>query len=108
MLFDLKQLQNETMLLLKDGHCLSEQAIGFCTAKRAGAALISIAASIETLKAMIRAGMGVTLIPRMAIDTAPPDKNLVFLVLKPAPSRTIRLITRKTSRLGPILEAALA
>ena len=102
-----KQLQNETMLLLKDGHCLSEQAIGFCTAKRAGAALISIAASIETLKAMIRAGMGVTLIPRMAIDTALPDKSLVFLLLKPAPSRTIRLITRKTSRLGPILEAAL-
>ena len=102
-----KQLQNETMLLLKDGHCLSEQAIGFCTAKRAGAALISIAASIETLKAMIRAGMGVTLIPRMAIDTAPPDKSLVFLLLKPAPSRTIRLITRKTSRLGPLLQAAL-
>ncbi len=102
-----KQLQNETMLLLKDGHCLSEQAIGFCTAKRAGAALISIAASIETLKAMIRAGMGVTLIPRMAIDTSPPDKSLVFLLLKPAPSRTIRLITRKTSRLGPLLQAAL-
>ena len=102
-----KQLQNETMLLLKDGHCLSEQAIGFCTAKRVGAALISIAASIETLKAMIRAGMGVTLIPRMAIDAAPPDNSLVFLLLKPAPSRTIRLITRKTSRLGPLLQAAL-
>ncbi len=102
-----KQLQDETMLLLKDGHCLSEQAIGFCTARRAGAALISMAASIDTLKAMIRAGMGVTLIPRMAIEAAPPDKSLVFLPLKPAPSRTIRLITRKTSRLGPLLHAAL-
>lgn len=102
-----RQLRDESMLLLKDGHCLSEQAIGFCTAKRAGAEFISMATSIDTLKAMIRAGMGVTLIPRMAIDAAPPDKSLVFLPLKPAPSRTIRLITRKTSRLGPLLEAAL-
>jgi LysR family transcriptional regulator, hydrogen peroxide-inducible genes activator len=102
-----KQLTDETMLLLKDGHCLSDQAIGFCNANSIGAALVSIAASIDTLKAMICAGMGVTLIPRMAVDSAPPDKCLVFLPLKPAPSRTIRVITRKTSRLGPLLAAAL-
>lgn len=101
-----KQLQDETMLLLKDGHCLSDQAISFCRANSVGAAPISIAASIDTLKAMVCAGMGVTLIPRMAVASAP-DKCLVFLPLKPAPSRTIRVITRKTSRLGPLLAAAL-
>ncbi len=100
-----KQLQDETMLLLKDGHCLSDQAMSFCNANSVGAALVSIAASIDTLKAMICAGMGVTLIPRMAVESAPPDKCLVFLPLKPAPSRTIRVITRKTSRLGPRLAA---
>jgi LysR family hydrogen peroxide-inducible transcriptional activator len=102
-----KQLQGETMLLLKDGHCLSDQAISFCNANSVSAASVSIAASIDTLKAMICAGMGVTLIPRMAVASAPPDKGLVFLPLKPAPSRTIRVITRKTSRLGPLLAAAL-
>ena len=102
-----KQLEDETMLLLKDGHCLSDQAIGFCTETGLGTTLISIAASIETLKSMVCAGMGVTLIPSMAVDSAPPDKCLVFLPLKPAPSRTIRVITRKTSRLGPLLAAAL-
>ena len=101
------QLQGETMLLLKDGHCLSDQAISFCNANSVGAAPVSIAASIETLKAMICAGMGVTLIPRMAVASAPPDKCLAFLPLKPAPSRTIRVITRKTSRLGPLLAGAL-
>jgi len=101
------QFQGETMLLLKDGHCLSDQAVSFCNANSAGAAPVSIAASIDTLKAMICAGMGVTLIPRMAVASAPPDKDLVLLPLKPAPSRTIRVITRKTSRLGPLLAAAL-
>lgn len=98
-----RQLQDETMLLLKDGHCLSDQAISFCHANHLGATPVSIAASIETLRAMICAGMGVTLIPRMAVDSAPPDTCLVFLPLKPMPSRTIRVITRKTSRLGPLL-----
>jgi LysR family hydrogen peroxide-inducible transcriptional activator len=102
-----RQLRGETMLLLKDGHCLSDQGISFCTAHNVGAAAVSIAASIDTLKAMICAGMGVTLIPRMAVDAAPPDKCLVFLPLKPAPSRAIRVITRKTSRLGPLLAAAM-
>lgn len=102
-----EQLRNETLLLLKDGHCLSDQAVSFCKANRVRAAPVSIAASIDTLKAMICAGMGVTLIPRMAVDTSHPDKCLVFLPLKPAPSRCIRVITRKTSRLGPLLAAAL-
>ena len=102
-----RQLREETMLLLKDGHCLSDQAIGFCTQSGAGATLVSIAASIETLKSMVCAGMGVTLIPRMSVDSAPLDECLAFLPLKPAPSRTIRVITRKTSRLGPLLATAL-
>lgn len=102
-----KQLENETMLLLKDGHCLSDQAIDFCDANAADIAPVSIAASIDTLKAMVCANMGITLIPQMAIDAAPPDKCLVFLPLKPAPARTIRVITRKTSRLGPLLAATL-
>ncbi len=102
-----KQLQKETILLLKDGHCLSDQAVSFCHARRVGAAQISIATSIDTLKALIRAGMGVTLIPRMAVEASLPDKSLVFLPLKPVPSRTIRVITRKTSRLGAMLAEAL-
>jgi LysR family hydrogen peroxide-inducible transcriptional activator len=102
-----KQLRNETMLLLKDGHCLSDQTVSFCHANNIDPAPVSIAASIESLKSMICAGMGVTLIPRMAVDSSPPDKCLVFLSLKPTPSRTIRVITRKTSRLGPLMAAAL-
>lgn len=101
------QLRDETLLLLKDGHCLSDQALNFCHANSAGATPVSIAASIDSLKSMISAGMGITFIPRMAVDSLRPDKCLVLLPLKPTPSRAIRVITRKTSRLGPLLAAAL-
>ena len=101
------QLSEQKLLLLKDGHCLSDQAIGFCNAHSVGLAPVSIATSIETLKSMISADMGVTLIPRMAVEASPPSESLVFLPLKPMPFRTIRVITRKTSRLGPLLAAAL-
>jgi LysR family hydrogen peroxide-inducible transcriptional activator len=101
------QLQHETLLLLKDGHCLSDQAVNFCNANSVGATPVSVAASIDSLKSMICAGMGVTFMPRMAVDSLRRDKCLVFLPLKPTPSRAIRVITRKTSRLGPLLAAAL-
>lgn len=103
----LDQLRHDPLLLLKDGHCLRDQAVSFCKANGVGATPVSIAASIDTLKSMTRAGMGVTFIPRMAADASSRDDGLVFLPLRPAPSRTIRLITRKTSRIGPLLAAAL-
>ncbi len=102
-----RQLRHDTLLLLKDGHCLSDQAITFCHANHVGGASLSIAASIDSLKSMICAGMGVSLIPRMAVEAAAPDECLVFLSLKPTPSRVIRVITRKTSRLGPLVATAL-
>lgn len=102
-----KQFRGETMLMLKDGHCLNDQAVSFCSANRVGIRSVSVAASIESLKSMISAGMGVTLIPRMAVDAVPPDECLAYLPLKPTPSRIIRVITRKTSRLGPLLADAL-
>ncbi len=102
-----RQFRNETMLLLKDGHCLSDQAISFCNANHVVTESVSTAASIQTLKSMICAGMGVTLVPRMAANFSQPDRCLAYLPLKPAPTRTIRVITRKTSRLGPLLAGAL-
>lgn len=97
----------EPLLLLKDGHCLRDQALSFCVSKGGPTAQHSIAASIETLKALIRAGQGVTLIPKMAIDGCPKDELLRYVRLRPAPSRQIRVISRKTARVGQVLAEAL-
>jgi LysR family hydrogen peroxide-inducible transcriptional activator len=103
-----RDIADDPLLLLKDGNCLSDQVVSFCTLKRGPTERHSIAASIETLKALIRAGQGVTLIPRMAMEAYGKDPSLRYVRLNPSPSRLIRIVTRKTSRLGRLLVKALA
>jgi LysR family hydrogen peroxide-inducible transcriptional activator len=103
-----RDIADDPLLLLKDGNCLSDQVVSFCTLKRGPTERHSIAASIETLKALVRAGQGVTLIPRMAIEAHGKDPTLRYVRLHPSPSRLIRIVTRKTSRLGRLLVKALS
>ena len=59
-------LAGERMLLLEDGHCLRDQALALCgvAAEQEGFA----ATSLHTLAQMVAGGLGVTLLPRMAVD----------------------------------------
>lgn len=100
-------LAAESMLLLQDGHCLGGQAADYCSGRQVGARLSHVATSVETLKSMVRSGLGVTLIPRMALDVNLREKGLMFLPMTPAPRRTIRVITRRTSRIAPALTGAI-
>lgn len=102
-----ERMSGDKLLLLRDGHCLRDQALDFCTAHGGGGPHESIATSIETLIALIRHGAGVTLMPKMAIEERPHVEGVMFLKLDPRPVRTIRLITRKTSRLGRVLAQVL-
>jgi LysR family hydrogen peroxide-inducible transcriptional activator len=63
-------LATERLLLLEEGHCLREQALSVCglLAGERGEALDSFAAtSLHTLVQMVASGLGVTLLPRLAI-----------------------------------------
>ncbi len=63
-------LATERLLLLEEGHCLREQALLVCglLAGERGEALDSFAAtSLHTLVQMVASGLGVTLLPRLAI-----------------------------------------
>ncbi len=100
-------MEGDRLLLLKDGHCLKDQVLGYCSAQGAVSGHESVAASIATLMELIRQGEGVTLVPRMAVDSMGAAPGVAFLKLDPTPSRTVRLITRKTSRLGRFLTATL-
>lgn len=90
----------ESLLMLRDGHCLRGQIVDFCTASGVDvkSATASMAASIQTLCALVRAGSGVTLVPEMAVD-AGVTSGLTLLTVKPSPSRKIRAVFRKTSRI---------
>jgi LysR family transcriptional regulator, hydrogen peroxide-inducible genes activator len=93
-----KDLEDETVLLLEDGHCLRDQALAVC--KRSGAveSMEVRATSLPTLVQMVAGGMGVTLIPEAAADALVQPRGPVELAAfgKP-PGRTLGLAWRTSS-----------
>lgn len=63
----LKDLEQEKLLLLGEGHCLRRQALSLCNLSRTDEDADLSATSIETLRSMVGMGAGVTLIPQLAI-----------------------------------------
>jgi LysR family hydrogen peroxide-inducible transcriptional activator len=98
---DLESLAQERLLLLEEGHCLRDQALAFCGPDPMRAREGLEASSLATLVQMVAAGMGVTLIPEMAVaveaGSAPVDVTRFAGV---GPSRTIGMIWRRKSPLG--------
>lgn len=92
-------LEGENLLLLNEGHCLRDQALEFCHTTGAGERNGFRATSLETLRHMVAAGVGVTLLPELAV--APPVIDNPRIVLRrfadPAPHRDLALFWRKTS-----------
>ena len=101
-------LTDEALLLLKDTHCLKEQIEGFCITQKISAQRQSTAASITTLLALVRAHGGITLIPKMAIDPKQRLTGIRTLSINPPPNRRIRVVFRKTSRVGRKLAEAIS
>ena len=97
-------LADEKLLLLEEGHCLRDQALEVC--KLAGIEEQDFrATSLETLRQMVAAGLGITLLPRLAAEG--PFASARGLVVRPfappAPSRVIGAAWRRsTSRLAAI------
>lgn len=90
----LSDLSSEEFILMREGHCLSNQVLGFCQQADFRPKVRFLSAQVETLKALIRAGAGVSLLPSMAIDSD--DKSLRTIALNddPAPQREIVALWR--------------
>ncbi len=89
---DLNDLHQENLLLLEEGHCLRDQSLQLCSPSR----FIENdfrASSLETLRFMVKNGVGVTLMPSVAIQTE--DSDIKYIEIKQKPSRTIALVWRK-------------
>ncbi|KAA9130800.1 LysR family transcriptional regulator [Marinihelvus fidelis] len=102
---DVGDLDGAELLLLEDGHCLRDQALEVCAMANARERLDFHATSMETLRQMVAADVGVTLMPVMAVR--PPIAQTQGIELrsfaKPAPHRTIALVWRRTSPLGELM-----
>jgi LysR family hydrogen peroxide-inducible transcriptional activator len=95
----LDDLSGETLLLLEDGHCLRDQALDVCSRVDVRENEDYRATSLETLRQMVAAGLGVTLLPELA--THGPFGSGQGLAVrtfsKPVPSRTVGAVWRKSS-----------
>lgn len=95
------RLREMRLLLLEEGHCFRDQALSFCAAPGTPAREMLDASSLSTLVQMVAAGIGVTLIPEMAIavETRQADVAIARFT-PPEPARTIGMVWRKASPLS--------
>lgn len=99
-----ESLRRMRLLLLEEGHCFRDQALSFCNLKPAPPRELMDASSLSTLVQMVGAGIGVTLIPEMAV--AVETRSAAVAVARfapPRPSRNIGMIWRRSSPLAPRL-----
>jgi LysR family hydrogen peroxide-inducible transcriptional activator len=95
-----KTLRAMRLLLLEEGHCFRDQALSFCNMQSSPPREMLDASSLSTLVQMVSAGIGVTLIPEMAVAVETRSASVSVARFKnPQPSRTIGMIWRKTSPL---------
>lgn len=95
-----ESLQQMRLLLLEEGHCFRDQALSFCKLPQAPRGLME-GSSLATLVQMVGAGIGVTLIPEMAVEIETRSTNVSLARLgTPRPSRTIGMVWRKSNPLA--------
>lgn len=97
-------LVGQQLLLLEEGHCLREQAMAVCTLSKADDIADFTATSLETLRLMVQAGIGVTLLPALSVLTANSNSLNYIPFKKPIPSRTIALFCRPSSPKKPCIQ----
>ncbi|WP_256646364.1 DNA-binding transcriptional regulator OxyR [Thermomonas paludicola] len=103
----IEALNEETLLLLEDGHCLRDQALDVCRLSGAQEKSGFRATSLETLRQMVASGVGVTLLPALSVHApiVQPDGIQLVPFTAPAPNRRIALVWRKSSALEDLLQS---
>jgi LysR family hydrogen peroxide-inducible transcriptional activator len=97
---DRDMLREMRLLLLEEGHCFREQALSFCRIGSARPREIMEGSSLSTLVQMVGAGIGVTLIPEMAVPIETRSAQVsIARFQSPRPSRTIGMIWRNSTPL---------
>jgi LysR family hydrogen peroxide-inducible transcriptional activator len=101
----LAELSQQHLLLLEDGHCLRDQALEVCQLAGASEKEGFRATSLETLRQMVAAGVGLTLLPVLAVKPpVPASENIRLLPFRqPAPIRKLALVWRRSSAMGNFL-----
>lgn len=98
---DRESLREMRLLLLEEGHCFREQALSFCNIRSTQPREMMDGSSLSTLVQMVGAGIGVTLLPEMAVPVETRAATVSICRFPGAqPSRTVGMIWRKTTPLA--------
>ncbi len=96
-----EMLQEMRLLLLEEGHCFRDQALSFCNISGPSPRYLMEGSSLATLVQMVGAGMGLTLIPEMAVPLETRSAEVaVQRFAAPSPSRKIGMVWRKSNPLA--------
>ena len=94
---DARDIDQDRLILLEEGHCLRDQALAFCAPRRDTRSGLG-ATSLSTVMQMVANGHGVTLLPKIALDVEQRDERVKLLRFRdPEPARTVGLAWRRTS-----------
>jgi len=96
-----EKLPEMKLLLLEEGHCFRDQALSFCNMRPSDPSLVMEGSSLSTLVQMVSAGLGLTVIPEMAVPLETHGARLAISRFRQnTPKRTIGMVWRKTNPLG--------
>ncbi|MEZ5460750.1 DNA-binding transcriptional regulator OxyR [Dokdonella sp.] len=103
----LDDLADQNLLLLEEGHCLRDQALEVCQLAGTGERSGFRATSLETLRQMVAANVGITLLPTLAVKPPVPQVEHMKLIefKSRAPSRHIAMVWRKSSAMHGFLSS---
>jgi len=91
-------IRQAPLLLLEEGHCLRDQALAFCELRSAGDIDTFGASTLATVVQMVANGMGLTLLPELAVEVESHHEGIRLTRFKdPQPSREVGLVWRKSS-----------
>jgi LysR family hydrogen peroxide-inducible transcriptional activator len=94
-------LREMRLLLLEEGHCFRDQALSFCKMPSSATRNLMEGSSLSTLVQMVGAGIGVTLIPEMAVAIETRSAAVAVARLRvPRPTRTLGMVWRRTTPLA--------
>ena len=82
-------LRHEHLIVMKPGHCLGDQVLGFCDRRDIHPRISFRGAQLETIQALVRAGAGISLIPEMAARGHRDDSPTYRSLTAPKPVRSV-------------------
>ncbi|MBI2927883.1 MAG: LysR family transcriptional regulator [Verrucomicrobia bacterium] len=82
-------LEGEPLIVMKEGHCLGDQVLGFCERRDVKPKISFRSAQLETIQALVTSGLGISLIPAMASRREREDLPEYRSLQAPRPERKI-------------------